>query len=143
MHNNDIAHRDLKPQNLLLDVEYNLKITEFGFSCRATSGLHSTYIPGTRHFMAPEIWKGAYNAHEADLFACGIILFFMRTGSCPFYDATDRNSLYKKIISGDTDAFWGSHEKKYPPGYFSAEFKDLLNFMFQPEPTMRLNMAEI
>ena len=93
--------------------------------------------------MAPEFWTGSYNAHEADLFACGILLFFMRAGRCPFYDATNRNSLYNKIIRGDFEAFWAAIEKKYPVGYFSDEFKDLLNFMFQMEPTMRLNMAEI
>ena len=93
--------------------------------------------------MAPEIWKGPYNAQEADLFACGIILFFMRTGKFPFYDATNKNSLYNKIIRGDMDAFWSAHEKKYPEGYFSEEFKHLLSFMFRSEPTMRLNLAEV
>ena len=80
IHSQDMVHRDLKPLNLLLDAQFNLKITEFGFSCRTKSMLQSTYTPGTRGFMAPEIWKGSYNAQEADLFACGIILFFMRTG---------------------------------------------------------------
>ena len=48
IHSQDIVHRDLKPLNLLLDAQFNLKISGFGFSCRTKGMLQSTYIPGTR-----------------------------------------------------------------------------------------------
>ena len=60
MHKNNVAHRDLKPQNCLLDNEYNIKLADFGFSCPlgGTSGQgFSTTKLGTPQYMAPELWQ--------------------------------------------------------------------------------------
>lgn len=69
----------------------------------------------------------------------------MRTGSYPFFETTNKNSQYNKIIRGEYDAFWAAHEKqkKLPEGYFSKEFKELLNFLFCHEPVVRMTMADI
>ena len=95
--------------------------------------------------MAPEFWNHCYNPIDADLFACGVMLFALRTGSYPFYESTNRNSYYNKIIRGETEAFWAAHEKqkKLPKGYFSEDFKSLLNFMFSASPVSRLTMADV
>jgi len=146
MHSQGIAHRDLKPENLVLDDQFNLKLNQFQYSLNAQT-TSSGSIPVNRHLMPPEFWKMqiGYDPFDADLFACGVILFYMRTGSYPFYDATNQNSYYNRIIRGEYDAFWAAHEKqkKLPKGYFSEEFKNLLNLLFHPAKSTRPCMAEI
>ena len=130
-HGQGIAHRDLKPDNLMIDDNFNLKLTSFIHSCNHKTASYSS-IPMNRQLMAPEFWTHAYNPVDGDLFACGVMLFALRTGSFPFYETTNRNSYYNKIIRGETEAFWAAHEKqkRLPPGFFSEDFKNLLNFMF-------------
>ena len=100
-------------------------------------------IPCNRALMSPEFFKLAYKADDADLFACGVILFYLRTGSYPFWEATDKNSQYRHIMRGRYDQFWLWHERDKPQGFFSDSFKSLLNFMFASEPVTRITMADI
>lgn len=80
-HNNGVAHRDLKLENLLIDSQFKLKIADFGFSTQIEghdgSGNLITKC-GTPNYMAPEIHKKqAYSGASCDLFAAAIILFTM------------------------------------------------------------------
>lgn len=83
LHKKGIAHRDLKPENLLLDVNDNLKITDFGmatiFRLRGKERLLETRC-GTLPYVAPELLQGPYRAQPVDLWSCGIILIAMLTG---------------------------------------------------------------
>eukprot|EP00252_Welwitschia_mirabilis_P017576 TRINITY_DN3892_c0_g1_i1.p1 TRINITY_DN3892_c0_g1~~TRINITY_DN3892_c0_g1_i1.p1 ORF type:complete len:211 (-),score=31.83 TRINITY_DN3892_c0_g1_i1:212-844(-) len=74
-HSRNVYHRDLKPQNLLLDQNGNLKITDFGLSVlRQTDAILSTSC-GSPDYAAPEVILGQnYNGAAADVWSCGIIL---------------------------------------------------------------------
>ena len=112
-HQNGIVHRDIHPENVMIDANFDLKLSEFTKSCDNTLAKKSTGMgmPGCPGYMAPEMYLGKYNTQDADMFACGVLLFFMRTGHQPFEEATNRCSLYRKISRGDMDAFWSLHEK--------------------------------
>ena len=82
-HNANVVHRDLKPQNLLLDSKYNLKITDFGLSkiiqSDADAVMKTTYV-GTRGYQAPELLLNQKYDLKCDIFSVGVILFILMAG---------------------------------------------------------------
>ncbi|MDR3190295.1 MAG: Stk1 family PASTA domain-containing Ser/Thr kinase [Lactobacillaceae bacterium] len=85
-HAHEIVHRDLKPQNILIDANGNAKITDFGIAtAQSESGMTATNTAiGSVHYMSPEQVKGEGSSIKSDIYALGIILYEMLTGSVPF-----------------------------------------------------------
>ena len=84
MYNNNIYHRDLKPQNILIDKYYNLKITDFGLAKDDDENPLFETICGSPMYMAPEIMKYKKYDKKADLWSLGIIFYELLTGKTPF-----------------------------------------------------------
>lgn len=86
-HSHHVIHRDIKPANVMLDKEGRVKVADFGLAKMATgdSGLTQTnMVMGTPDYIAPETYLGMHLAdHRADIFAVGVMLYRMITGSVP------------------------------------------------------------
>lgn len=97
----------MKPENLLLDKNFVLKITDFGFSTNLAGknddGLLNTQL-GTMSYMAPEIHLGRdYDGVKIDVFAAGIVLFTILTQRPPFRAATPDDPHYSLIANNGWD----------------------------------------
>ena len=89
-HRLGVVHRDLKPQNIMIDSDGNVKIMDFGIARSLYSrGVTMTgVLVGTPEYMAPEQAEASDVDHRADIYALGIILYEMVTGHAPFTGET-------------------------------------------------------
>ncbi|MFC3608921.1 protein kinase domain-containing protein [Stutzerimonas tarimensis] len=84
LHRRNILHRDVKPENLHLDDEGELRLLDFGLAyCPGLSRDALGSVPGTPSFIAPEAFSGAPPSREQDLYAAGVTLYYLLTGHYP------------------------------------------------------------
>jgi serine/threonine protein kinase len=136
-HENGVAHRDLKTENLLLDAHDTMKISDFGLSAVTSDGggkkkvLQTTC--GTPNYVAPEvIEEHGYDGFKADIWSLGVILYVMLAGYLPFEHDT-MQGLFDIIKTGKFEY----------PKWFTQESKNLINKMLVVNPKNRIDIPGI
>ncbi len=117
-HSEGVVHRDFKPQNILLDKQEGVYVSDFGLakSLEHDTGMtRSGEFLGTPRYMAPEQVSGGKIDHRADLYALGLILYEMVTGDVPFHADTTLQLMYKRV-----------HEVPSSPKTLNADLPDWL-----------------
>ncbi|KAL8120424.1 hypothetical protein AgCh_017559 [Apium graveolens] len=135
-HKKGVFHRDLKLENVLVDADGNIRISDFGLSAlpqhfRDDGLLHTTC--GSPNYVAPEVVRNkGYDGATSDMWSCGVILYVILTGYLPF---DDRNLavVYQKIFKGNVN---------FPKG-LSTGAKNLIRRILDPNPRTRITIAEI
>lgn len=110
-HQNNLCHRDIKMENLMISHYLQLKIIDFGFASDLGEFIDNGQILktqlGTMGYQAPEVIYGFdYNGQAVDLFAAGVVLFIMVFGRQPFNEAKKDDPCYYQIAQGNIDFFW-------------------------------------
>ncbi|MGM8214421.1 Stk1 family PASTA domain-containing Ser/Thr kinase [Bacillaceae bacterium W0354] len=85
-HENGIIHRDIKPQNILIDQYGNVKVTDFGIAMAlsSTSLTRTNSVIGSVHYLSPEQARGGTATKKSDIYSLGIVLYELLTGQLPF-----------------------------------------------------------
>ena len=85
-HKNNIIHRDIKPQNILVTENGEIKVTDFGIAKLADSKTmtNTKSVIGSAHYLSPEQAKGNYIDVRSDIYSFGILMYEMVTGKLPF-----------------------------------------------------------
>lgn len=83
-HHNNIVHRDVKPQNIIISTDGKVKVTDFGIARAASSNTISSNVMGSVHYSSPEQARGGYSDFKSDIYSLGITMYEMLTGHVPF-----------------------------------------------------------
>ena len=102
-HVNDIVHRDIKPQNILIDTYGQVKVTDFGIAIAlsATALTQTNAVLGSVHYLSPEQARGGVATKKSDIYSLGIVLYELLTGRLPFSGETPV-SIALKHLQNDT-----------------------------------------
>jgi serine/threonine protein kinase len=135
IHDSQVVHRDLKLENILLDKNRNVLISDFGlgrtFDANSTENMMT--FCGTPNYAAVELILGnPYNGVKSDIWSLGVILYILVTGQRPFTGPTV-GILYKRIKLIE-------YEK---PKYLSPELLELFTKIFVKDPKKRIDMEGI
>ncbi|KAL6084092.1 hypothetical protein STEG23_006007 [Scotinomys teguina] len=132
-HDHDIVHRNLKPKNILLDEEGNVKLTDFGLATTCRAGTLLKEICGTMIFNAPEkVLREAYDGRKGDVWSLGVLLFYITTGYHPF-----EGSTMEETVRNITTASYSI------PDHISGQLENLIHQMLMVAPERRPSIENI
>lgn len=128
LHQCDVLYRDLKPENVLLDAEGHVVLTDFGVSREGVSNLCvRRSFCGSPEYMTPEMLRGAGHTRSVDFYGLGAFLYELLAGITPFFN-TNRTRMFRSIQT---------EELKFPQ-YFSSDACNLIARLMEKTPAMRL-----
>ncbi|KAF7992667.1 hypothetical protein HCN44_005011 [Aphidius gifuensis] len=133
LHSNRVLHRDLKPQNVLVENNGVAKLCDFGFARSMSTGTHVlTSIKGTPLYMAPELIEECPYDHNADLWSLGCIIYELVAGEPPFQTTSILHLV--RLIRFEAIKW---------PDFISHNCRNFLQGLLQKDPSKRLTWPEL
>ena len=133
IHKRNIAHRDIKLENILMTKNYEIKIIDFGFGMYNPDNKPQNFFCGTPNYMPPEIvLKRPYNGQMADLWSLGVLVYKLFCADFPFKGKNEKD-LYKSIQKGKFKM------ASYTPDYA----KKIIISMIDLNPRKRLSCEDV
>jgi len=146
IHSQGIAHLDFKLDNLMLSEDFQLKIIDFDQAQPLKDSMITS--GGTVNYRAPEVKEGTCShMSAADIFSAGVILFTMIARQFPFTekeDATNTDVNCYTTFVHNNKAFWaGKMKQRGGKHAFTQDFMELINGMWDPNPSTRFTLKQI
>ena len=105
-HAQNIVHRDIKPDNIMITQNDTVRLIDFGLSKASKTNKNLTTVAGTPYYMAPEVLDGSYSK-KADIWSLGVLLYTLVSGYLPF-QGNSAAEVFRKIKEAD---FHFEHEE--------------------------------
>lgn len=130
IHKQQKIHRDIKSDNILVSLNGDVKIADFGYTAQLSdnSSKRKT-ICGTPYWMAPELIQGFEYSYEVDIWSLGILCIEMADGAPPYLDEPPMRALYLIVVNGISGLADKSH--------WSANFNNFCDCCLEKDPTKR------
>lgn len=134
MHDRFFIHRDIKAENVFFVDQYKVKLGDFGFATQVDKiDQHLNTFCGSPPYAAPELFEDDhYYGPSVDIWALGILLYFMVTGQMPFNGKTVP-TIKHAILDGSFEL----------PEYLSQECMDLISGILRRKPLLRLTLQQM
>ena len=133
IHNHNIIHRDIKLDNILIDLNNNIKICDFGVSKKISLNDKMYEQCGTPAYIAPEILKNkGYEGFSVDIWSAGVVLYAMLSGTVPF-KGNNLNELHDLIMKGKFNVI----------NDISNDAKHLIKCLLEVDPRKRISVQSI
>lgn len=140
LHKLGIIYRDIKLENILLDADGHIVVTDFGLSKELTkeSNGRSYSFCGTMEYMAPEVVRGGKTGHDVsvDWWSVGVLCYELLTGASPFTidgDPNKQNEISKRILRADPPM----------PDMIREDARDLIKRLLNKDPSKRLGKTSL
>ena len=134
IHELGIAHRDIKLDNILIDHNFRIKLGDFGLCMDCSKEGIAKDKCGSPYYAAPEIlMRNEYDPLKADMWALGVVIFILTTGTYPWTMTKDKAQLYYEIQCC----------RYHIPDHYSLLLKNLIQSLMHPLPDMRPDSKQL
>ena len=136
IHDQGYIHRDIKAENILLvrnDDQCEFKLADFGLATQVAGKLQEKC--GSPGYVAPEILRRGFYGVEADLFSCGVLLYFLLSGQLPF-----QGSCLDEVLAKNRECRINFHAQQWTG--VSRQAIELVLLLTNPNPLQRINTVQ-
>lgn len=126
LHSKNVVYRDIKPENILFDIDGHIRIADFGLTKIIPLRAKSHSFCGSPEYMSPEMLNGTGHDRKVDFYCLGALLFEMLTGLPPFY-CKDTKKMYHRILNDALEL----------PDYLDPIVCNLITTLLKRDPNLR------